>query len=225
MKRRDLVAAAAGAAVATVLAGGVAWAAIPGPGGVIQGCYDSGGNVKVVEALPCPRSYTPFEWNQTGPKGPSGEKGDKGDTGPPGAQGAQGERGPQGIQGIPGQEGERGPQGIQGPPGEAGANGQQGVQGPKGDPGPAGPAGAASGFEIVEGPRIEVTQHSFGSSTATCPTGKVMLAGSFTASALGPDWVYTEQDLIDTNEHRVLLANNGAGSQFVRARVTCISAT
>jgi hypothetical protein len=32
MRRRDLLAA---------LAGGIAWAAIPGDGGVIQGCYDS----------------------------------------------------------------------------------------------------------------------------------------------------------------------------------------
>jgi hypothetical protein len=57
-----------GGAVAIMLAGGVAWAAI-GDGGVIQGCYDSGGNVKVVAALPCPRGYTPFQWNQQGPPG------------------------------------------------------------------------------------------------------------------------------------------------------------
>jgi hypothetical protein len=87
MKRRDLVAAAAGALAATVLAGGVAWAAIPGPGGVIQGCYDSGGNLKIVDSLPCPRGYTAFQWNvqgvqgPPGPVGPKGDKGDKGDAG------------------------------------------------------------------------------------------------------------------------------------------------
>jgi hypothetical protein len=75
MKRRDLIAAAAGAIAATVLAGGVAWAAIPGPSGVIQGCYDSGGNVKVVEALTCPRNYTPFQWNAQGPPGTHGADG------------------------------------------------------------------------------------------------------------------------------------------------------
>jgi hypothetical protein len=32
-----------GSAMAIALAGGVAWAAIPGDGGVIQGCYDGGG--------------------------------------------------------------------------------------------------------------------------------------------------------------------------------------
>ena len=47
--------------------GGVAWAAIPGAGGVIQGCYDGGGNLKVVEQLPCPKGNKPIAWNQTGP--------------------------------------------------------------------------------------------------------------------------------------------------------------
>jgi hypothetical protein len=84
MKRRDVIAALAGAAVCMVLAGGVAWAAIPGPGGVIQGCYDSGGNVKVVESLPCPKNYTAFQWNQQGLPGP---KGDRGDDGADGANG------------------------------------------------------------------------------------------------------------------------------------------
>jgi hypothetical protein len=63
-------------AIATALVGGIAWAAIPGPGGVIQGCYDSGGNLKVVNALPCPKGFTALPWNQQGPKG------DTGDTGP-----------------------------------------------------------------------------------------------------------------------------------------------
>jgi hypothetical protein len=66
-------------ALATMLLGGIAWAAIPGtPGGVIQGCYDSGGNVKVVEALPCPSKYTPFQWNQQGLAGTNGINGTNG---------------------------------------------------------------------------------------------------------------------------------------------------
>jgi hypothetical protein len=86
-----MLAALAGATVVLVLAGGVAWAAIPGPDGVIQGCYDSGGNVKVVQALPCPRNYTPFSWN---------------------AQGVPGSQGIQGIQGPPGQNGTNGADGV-----------------------------------------------------------------------------------------------------------------
>jgi hypothetical protein len=90
MTRGHFIAAALGAVAATVLAGGVAWAAIPGPTGLIQGCYDAGGNVKVVETLPCPRGYTPFSWSQQGIQGlkgdagPQGPKGDKGDAGPAG---------------------------------------------------------------------------------------------------------------------------------------------
>ena len=66
MGRRSVVSLLlAGALMAVV--GGVAWAAIPGPGGVIQGCYDGGGNLKVVEQLPCPKGFKPLAWNQAGP--------------------------------------------------------------------------------------------------------------------------------------------------------------
>jgi hypothetical protein len=83
--RHFAIAAAAGLAAAAV--GGFAWAAIPGDGGLIQGCYDSGGNVKVVAALPCPKGYTPLAWNQTGAPGPQGIQGPKGDQGEDGAPG------------------------------------------------------------------------------------------------------------------------------------------
>jgi hypothetical protein len=76
MKRRDLLAAGVGAIVATALAGGVAWAAIPGPGGVIQGCYrDKRGDVKVVESLPCPKGYSSLPWNEQGVPGAPGADG------------------------------------------------------------------------------------------------------------------------------------------------------
>jgi hypothetical protein len=75
MSKRDIVVALAGASVAALVAGGVAWAAIPGPDGVIQGCYDSGGNVKVVAALPCPKGFTSLPWNQRGPQGGPGAAG------------------------------------------------------------------------------------------------------------------------------------------------------
>ena len=72
-----LIAATAGAFAAAVLAGGVAWAAIP-EGGVIQGCYDAGGNLKVVAALPCPKGYTSLPWNQQGVQGLPGQSGKNG---------------------------------------------------------------------------------------------------------------------------------------------------
>jgi hypothetical protein len=67
--------------LATALAGSVALAAIPGPGGVIQGCYDSGGNLKVVEALSCPKNYTALRWNQQGIQGLPGADGEDGTDG------------------------------------------------------------------------------------------------------------------------------------------------
>ena len=73
MRRATLLVGALGLALGAALAGGIAWAAIPAvPGGVIQGCYDAGGNVKVVSALPCPKGFTPFQWNQQGPPGDTG---------------------------------------------------------------------------------------------------------------------------------------------------------
>ena len=94
------------------VAAGVAYAtgAIPGSDGVIHGCYDSGGNVKVVAAT-CPRGYTPLPWNQTGPSGaqgpagPTGAAGPRGAAGPVGPAGATGPAGPKGDQGDPGLSG------------------------------------------------------------------------------------------------------------------------
>jgi hypothetical protein len=174
MKRRDLIAAATGALAATVLAGGVAWAGIPGSSGVIQGCYDSGGNVKVVESLPCPRSYTPFSWNQQGIQGPKGDtglqgpKGDKGDTGATGLQGDRGPQGEQGLQGLRGLTGEKGDKGDKGDTGEAG---------PAGPPG----AGGIGGYEIVH---RDVDVGGFGSASAdaSCPTGKKATGGGVWAN-------------------------------------------
>lgn len=63
-----------GAVTAAVLAGGAAYASIPDSGGVIHGCYDGGGNLKVVDAT-CPRGYTALNWNQQGPRGQAGSNG------------------------------------------------------------------------------------------------------------------------------------------------------
>jgi hypothetical protein len=90
--------------VTLIIAGGVAYAAIP-DGGVIQGCYDAGGNLKVVPAAPCPKGYTSLHWNQQGPKGDKGDTGPQGLAGPQGAQGAQGPQGPKGDTGPAGSGG------------------------------------------------------------------------------------------------------------------------
>ena len=107
LKRRLLL---AGAIVAFGgLAVGIAFAAIPDSNGVIQGCYDHGGNLKVVDALPRPKHWTPLPWNQQGIQGIQGVKGDQGIQGIQGIQGVQGIKGDQGIQGV---KGDTGPAGV-----------------------------------------------------------------------------------------------------------------
>jgi hypothetical protein len=75
---QSVLAAAIGA---SFLLGGVANAAglIPGPDGVIHGCYRPDGRLRVITAdQMCERNETALPWNQQGPKG------DKGDPGPAG---------------------------------------------------------------------------------------------------------------------------------------------
>ena len=76
MRRRDLIFAASGALAAATLAGGVAWATIPGDGGVIQGCYTKiGGILRVIDVAKgqkCLEIEIPISWNQKGQKGDRG---------------------------------------------------------------------------------------------------------------------------------------------------------
>ena len=86
MSRRDVLSAAAGALAATVLTGGIAWAAIP-TSDVIDGCYQKiEGQLRVIDPASdaCRDSEIAISWNQRGLKG------DKGDPGKPGRDGADG---------------------------------------------------------------------------------------------------------------------------------------
>ena len=93
MRRRDLIAAAIGALVATTLAGGVAWATSD-PGSVITGCYSKyDGDLRVLNGRSdhCRNwSEKPISWSLAGPKGDPGVKGDPGSPGPPGPKGDSG---------------------------------------------------------------------------------------------------------------------------------------
>jgi len=85
---------AAGLLGASLLVGGAhAAGVIPGPDGVIHGCYqDTNGKLRVIAAdQVCDRNETALPWNQAGVPGPKGDKGDKGD---------RGEAGPQGLPGL-----------------------------------------------------------------------------------------------------------------------------
>ena len=138
---RSPLAVGATAGVAVLLVGGVAYAAIPGPGGVINGCFLPGvGTLRVIDpalappagaistelptAYQCVGNEIPLMWNQTGPVGPSGP------IGPAGPAGPVGPAGPKGDIGLPGPKGEPGPKGDIGPIGPKGDKGDQGPPGP-----------------------------------------------------------------------------------------------
>ena len=163
-----------GGAIALTIGGGTAYATIAGGpviNGVVQGCYDSGGNLKVLLAgqTSCEKGYTALTWTQTGPAGATGPAGPQG---PAGATGSVGATGPAGVQGPAGTgatvsplatgdpncasggasitDGNNnvtyacnGAAGTTGPPGPAGQQGQQGPAGATGPQGPAGPAGSS----------------------------------------------------------------------------------
>jgi hypothetical protein len=56
----------------TGLVGSVAYASIPGPGGVINACYvKTGGALSIIDsAARCASNQTSISWNQSGPEGP-----------------------------------------------------------------------------------------------------------------------------------------------------------
>jgi hypothetical protein len=81
-----LISVAIGAVAGMLLAGGVAFATIPGTGGLISGCYEKRiGILRVIDkeaGKPCTSFETPISWNQQGPQGLQGPKGDPGPQGP-----------------------------------------------------------------------------------------------------------------------------------------------
>ncbi len=94
-RRASLVLAAAAGALATVLVGGIATAAIPSDGGVINGCYGKvGGILRVIDTAKgqkcLPNAEIALNWNaqgQPGAPGLPGQPGAKGDKGDPGEKG------------------------------------------------------------------------------------------------------------------------------------------
>jgi len=80
MKPMKRVAVIVVAVMAAIAIGGIAWASIPGPDGVIHGCYKTSnpatGSVIVIDhTASCPSGFAPLNWNQTGPQGPQGPSG------------------------------------------------------------------------------------------------------------------------------------------------------
>ena len=130
LSRRGRLALAAAAAIliGVGVVGGEALAAgtIPGPDGVIHGCYRvPSGRLRVIDPVSdkCARNELPVQWSQTGPQGPQGLPGNPGATGAAGAQGLKGDPGSAGAAGAKGDPGSNGLQGLAGPPGAQGPAG------------------------------------------------------------------------------------------------------
>jgi hypothetical protein len=92
---------------ALLVAGGIAYAAIPDGGGVIHSCYAKlNGQLRVIDSEKgqrCSTNEVSLNWNAKGPPGPAG---------PSGPQGPQGLQGVQGVQGQTGSKGATGPSGV-----------------------------------------------------------------------------------------------------------------
>lgn len=80
--RKRLTVTMAGAAAALVV-GSIAWAAIPDTNGVIHGCYDGGGHLRVIDTASksCTAKETAIQWAERGPMGPAGPQGVQGPAG------------------------------------------------------------------------------------------------------------------------------------------------
>ena len=121
----------AGAVVGLALLGalaaiGVGYAAIPGAGDVIHGCYNTGSNpsgqLRLIDAeagVKCAKNEKALAFNQ---KGPKGDKGDKGDACLPSDPACVGPRGDVGLQGPKGDKGDPGAPGADGAPGAPGTS-------------------------------------------------------------------------------------------------------
>jgi hypothetical protein len=146
-RRGRLLLAGSGAIVLLTL--GTASASVPDSTGVIQGCYGSNGQLRVIDtakAEACRSNETALSWSQRGPQGVQGVQGVQGIEGPQGPKGdtgATGATGPKGDTGATGATGQQGPPGAPGTPGDNGSPGAPGPTGPQGAPGPQGPTGPA----------------------------------------------------------------------------------
>jgi hypothetical protein len=86
--------------------GGGAWAAIPGPEGIIHGCYNRhNGALRVIDTTArqrCRRRESELDWDEIGPPGPRGGGGKAGKNGTNGKNGVNGKNGTNGTPGAPG---------------------------------------------------------------------------------------------------------------------------
>jgi hypothetical protein len=171
--RRRALTISAAAIAGFAIAGGIAYATIPGPDKVFAACMLKGiGTIRLIDkSLPstnpmshCTDRETEISWNQAGQPGPAGPQGLKGEPGAPGTDGKDGVSVTTASERAGANCADGGVQltavnsvsyvcnGAQGPAGPAGPAGPQGPTGPAG---PAGSGGAkAWGVVAADGTLI-----------------------------------------------------------------------
>lgn len=91
MNKKKIIVTGAAAAGALVMTAGLATASVPSADGVVHGCRNARGALRVIDTeagARCARNEVALDWSQRGPVGPKGEDG---------ATGARGPRGPAGV--------------------------------------------------------------------------------------------------------------------------------
>jgi type VI secretion system secreted protein Hcp len=150
-----IAAAGVGGVVALGAAASLAQSLFADTTGVIHGCVDHHGHLRVLEGngSHCEGHESPIQWNQVGPVGPMGPIGLTGPQGPIGATGPAGTTGPAGPAGTAGPQGLPGIQGVVGPAGRDGRDGRDGVSGGGGTTSlpidPCSPTMTASGTQSI----------------------------------------------------------------------------
>jgi Collagen triple helix repeat (20 copies) len=220
MRRSHLLAAAAGALAATALAGGVAWATIPGSNGTIQGCYlKVAGILRVIDPAKgqscSSTAEVPISWNQQGQSGPPGAPGA---TGPAGSTGLTGPAGQQGLQGLAGTNGTNGQDGQAGAPGNDGINGADGKDGLPGTDGTDG----ANGISVSSQPEP---------AGANCPAGgsKFTAVTGVTYTCNGIDGSGSSGPVLDDHSGGASMGDLGSAAIVLTSQVTagvvCVNRT
>jgi hypothetical protein len=201
------------------IGGGVAYATIPGAGGVIHGCYAKlGGSLRVVDTGTCRATESPLSWNQMGQQGPQGLQGPQGPQGPQGAKGDAGPQGPAGQQGAKGDTGSTGPTGPQGPQGDPGPAGPQGPEGP------VGPSGGLDGYQVVY-EDFDIPNLGWNSAKPKCGSGKQVVGGGYNFDSQSVVAVHNQPSSTDTlDDSWWVLAYNGSLLSHSQGRAYAICA-
>lgn len=119
---------------------------------------------------------------------------------------------PAGPQGLQGPQGPKGTAGSVGPKGDAGVAGKPGAPGQPGAPG-------VSGWQQVFRPPVEIGPGFTNGNTATCPAGKKVLGGGYSASSTSLHVNYS-QPTTDANWH-VDAKNDGNQNETLVVMAIC----